>query len=79
MRFCLLAAEMENYNVMIDRKNFFEYPEQNYQRTYNNIQKTMTGQGDDFTTSFLLDYVYFKNYFKMVSTDFNKKQALDAD
>ena len=30
MRFCLLAAEMENYNVMIGRKNFFEYPEQNY-------------------------------------------------
>ena len=30
MRFCLLAAEMENYNVMIDRKNSLEYPEQNY-------------------------------------------------
>ena len=39
----------------------------------------MKGQGDDFTTCFLLDYVYFKNYSKMVSTDFNKNPALDAD
>ena len=28
---------------------------------YNNIQKSITGQGDDYRTSFLLDYNYFKN------------------
>ena len=28
-------------------------------RTYNNIQKIATGQGNDYTTGCLLDYPYF--------------------
>ena len=39
----------------------------------------MTGQGDDYTTSCLLDYVYFKKYYKMTAIDLSKQQALDAD
>ena len=39
----------------------------------------MTSQGDDYTTSCLLDYVYFKNYYKMTAIDLSKQQALDAD
>ena len=39
----------------------------------------MTSQGDDYTTSCLLDYVYFKNYYKMAAIDLSKQQALDAD
>ena len=39
----------------------------------------MTSQGDDHTTSCLLDYVYFKNYYKMTAIDLSKQQALDAD
>ena len=38
-----------------------------------------TGQGDDYTTDFLLDYRYFKNYYKMIAIDLNKQQVLDAD
>ena len=39
----------------------------------------MTSQGYDYTTSCLLDYVYFKNYYKMTAIDLSKQQALDAD
>ena len=39
----------------------------------------MTGQGADYTTDCLFDYVYFKNYYKMVAIDLSKQQALDAD
>ena len=39
----------------------------------------MTSQGDDYTASCLLDYVYFKNYYKMAAIDLSKQQALDAD
>ena len=46
---------------MIDEKNFFDQPVKNCIETYDNIQKTVTGQGDDYKTSYLLDYVYFKN------------------
>ena len=47
---------------MIDRKNFFDQPVKHKLMTYDNIRKIATGQGDDYTTSWLLDYHYFKNY-----------------
>ena len=41
-------------------------------RTYDNIQKIATGQGDDYTTGCLLNYNYFNNfnnYYKMIAID----------
>ena len=46
--------------------------------TFERIRKIDTGQGDDYTTGCLLDYAYFKNYYKMIATDLSKQQALDA-
>ena len=43
------------------------------------LEKIATGAGDDCTTDCLLDYVYFKNYYKMIAIDLSKQQALDAD
>ena len=48
-------------------------------KTYENIRKIAIGQGDDYTTGCLLDYPYFKNYYKMIAIDLRKLQALDAD
>ena len=48
-------------------------------KTYENIIKITTGQGDDYTTGCLLDYPYFKNHYKMIAIDLSKEQALDAD
>ena len=48
-------------------------------KSYENIRKITTGQGDDYTTGCLLDYTYFKKYYKMVAVDLRKQQALDAD
>ena len=48
-------------------------------RTYDNIQKIATGQGDDYTTGCLLDYNYFNNYYKMIAIDLSKQQEFDAD
>ena len=58
---------------MIDGENVFDI------RTYDNIQKIATGHWDDYTTGCLLDYVYFKNYYKMIAIHLTKQQALDAD
>ena len=38
-----------------------------------------TRQGDDYTTSCLLDNNYFKDYHKMTAIDLSKQQALDAN
>ena len=48
-------------------------------RTYDNIRKIATGQGDDYTTGCLLDYNYFNNYYKMIAVDLSKQQALGVD
>ena len=51
----------------------------NNKAKYENIRKVATRQGDDYTTGCLLDYIYFKNYYKMIAVDLSKQQALDAD
>ena len=57
---------------MIDEKNFFDQPIKNDKITYESIRKITTGQGDDYTTGRLLDYTYFKNYYKMIVADLSK-------
>ena len=47
--------------------------------TYENIRKIATGREDDYATSCLLDYIYFKNNCKINAVDLSKPQALDAD
>ena len=64
---------------MIDGKNFFDQLVKDDKVTYENIRKNATDQGDDYTTGCLLDYLYLKNYSKMIAVDLSKQQALDAD
>ena len=64
---------------MIDGKNFFDQPVRNDKVTYENIRKIAIGQGDDYTTGCLLDYTYFKKYYKNDCNSLSKQQALDAD
>ena len=63
---------------MINGKTFFNQPVKNDKVTYENVRKISTGQGDDCTTGCLLDYTYFKKYYKMIVIDLRKQQALDA-
>ena len=64
---------------MIDFKNFFDQPINSMTKTYENIRKIDTGQGDDYITGCLLDYPYFKKNYKMIAIDLSKQQALGAD
>ena len=45
---------------MIDGKNFFDQSVNSDLKTYKNIRRIATGQGDDYTTGCLLDYSYFQ-------------------
>ena len=78
-KYYLPNVEIKDYNVMIDGKNVFDQPVKNDKVTYENIRKIAIGQGDDYTTGCLLDYTYFKKYYKIIAIDLNKQQALDAD
>ena len=37
------------------------------------------GQGVDDVTSYLLNYLYFKEYYKLTAIDLSKYQALNVD
>ena len=75
----LPKVEIKDYSVKIDGKNFIDQPISNDIKTYENIRKIATGQGDDYTTACLLDYPYFKENYKMIAIALSKQQALDAD
>ena len=64
--------------MIINEQNVFDQPVKNYTRIYYNIRKIAAGKGDDYTTGCLLDYHCFEKY-KLITIDFNKQQALDAD
>ena len=64
---------------MIDGKSHFLTNSKNDTRTYDNIRKMATGQGDDYVTVCFIDCVCFKKYFKMIAIDISKQKALDAN
>ena len=64
---------------MIDGRNFFDKSIRNDSKTSDNIRKIATGQGDDYTAGCLIDYLYFKKYYKLIAIDLSKQQKIDAD
>ena len=39
----------------------------------------LTGQSNDYTIGCLLDYPYFKKYYKLIAIDLSKQRKLNAD
>ena len=78
-KYYLPTEEINDYNVTIDGRNFFDQPIKNGFKTYCNIRNITTGQGDDDTTGCLLDYNYFKEHYRLIAIDLSKQQHLDAD
>ena len=56
-----------------ERLPCYDWWEKLFWVTYENIRKITTGQGDDYTTDCLLDYIYFKNHYKMIAVDLSKQ------
>ena len=69
-------VEIKDYNVMIDRQNFFDQSVINGLRKYENIPKVTSGQGDYYTIDYLLDYPYFKENYKTIAIDLNNNKYL---
>ena len=75
----LLTVEIKDYKVMINGRNIFNQLIKNDLKIHDNIQKIATCQGDDYTTGCLLDYPYFKKYYKLIAIDLNQQKKIDAD
>ena len=78
-QYYLPTAEIKDYNVVKYGRNLFDWSIKIDLKAYDNIGKITTGQGDDYATGCLLDYAYFKKYYKLIAIDLSKQQKLDAD
>ena len=78
-KYFLPRVNIENYNIEIDGRNFYDQPINDLIKQYDEIRKTSTGQGDDYTTGCLLDFAYFEKNYKLIAADLSKQKALDAD
>ena len=78
-KYFLWSVKIENYNIEIDGRNFYDQPINDSIKQYNEIRKISTGQGDDYTTGCLLDFAYFEKNYRLIAADLSKQKALDAD
>ena len=69
----------DNYTVLINRKNFYDQPVDSDVKRYGEIRQLRTGQGEDYTTGFLLDYDYIKNHYRLIAVYLSRQKELDAD
>ena len=73
----LPQVQIKDYNVMINGRNIFRQTVKNNLGTFDNIRKIATGQREDYIIDCLLDYLYFKNCYKIIAI--SKQQELNAN
>ena len=78
-KYFLPRAKIENYNIEIDGRNFFDQLINELIKQYDEIRKISTGEDDDYTSGCLLDFAYFKNNYKLIAADLSKQKVLDPD
>ena len=75
-KYFLPRVKIENYNIDIDGRNFYDQPINDSIKQYNEIRKISTGQGNDCTTGCLLDFAYFEKNYRIIAADLSKVKAL---
>ena len=59
-KYFLPRIKINNCNIEIDGRNFYDQPINDSIKQYDEIRKISTGKGDDYTTGCLLDFDYFQ-------------------
>ena len=78
-KYFLPRLKIKNYNIEIDGRNFYDQSINDLIKQYDEVRKISTGQGDDYTTGCLLDFVHFEKNYRLTPVYLSKKKALDAD
>ena len=58
-KYFLPRVEIENYNIEIDVRNFYDQSINDSIKQYGKVRKISTGKGDDYKTGCLLDFAFF--------------------
>ena len=72
-------VKIENYNIEIDGRNFYDQPINDLTKQYDKIRKISIGQGDHYKAGYLLDFAYFEKNYRLIAADLSQEKALDAD
>ena len=64
-------VQMQDFNVLINGKSFFDVPIKNEEETYEHVIEM--GRNNYATTGNLLDYEYFSKHCKLIAIDLGKK------
>ena len=78
-KYFLPRVNITNYNVLIDGRNFYDEPINDLIKLYDEVRKTATGQGEDYTKECLLNYRSLKDHYNLIAVDLSKQKELDAD
>ena len=74
-KYYIPKVEIKDFNVLIDKKPFFEIPVKNKEEAYETIIQMR--KSNDYTTGNLLDYEYFKDHYKLLAIDLSKQIELE--
>ena len=76
-QFYLTKVMVKHYNVIIDKLACFDLPIKTEEETYEKIIDI--SRNNEYTTGNLLDYDYFKKYYKLIAIDLSKQQVLQEN
>ena len=76
-QFYLPNVKVKDYNVIIDKLAFFDLPIKTEEVAYEQIIDI--SRNNEYTTGNLLDYDYFKRYYKLIAIDLSKQQVLQEN
>ena len=76
-QFYLPRVMAKDYNVIIDKLAFFDLPIKTEEEAYEKIIDI--SRNNEYTTGNLLDYDYFKKYYKLIAIDLSKQQVLQEN
>ena len=75
--FYLQRVMVKDFNVIIDKLAFFDLPIKTEEEAYEKIINI--SRNNENTSDNLLDYDYFKNYYKLIAIDLSKQQLLQEN
>ena len=76
-QFYLPKVMAKDFNVIIDKLAFFDLPIKTEGEAYEKFIDI--SKNNEYTTGNLLDYDYFKKYYKLIAIDLSKQQALQEN
>ena len=68
---------IKDFNVIIDKLAFFDFPIKNEEEAYEKIIDI--SKNNECTTGNLLNYDYFKKCYKLIAIDLSKQQVLQEN